>query len=57
MTKLYRTLSGGMKIENSIKLDDLKDVDCIQKNLISPKDILHFEIKELTIEDFEKVKE
>lgn len=51
MTELVRTLSSGMKIDESINLDDVSQV-----SLISPENILKFPVVELTKENFKRVK-
>ena len=57
MTKLIRTKSGGMIEENSTNLNDLiENPDLIEKNLISPENILPFECYNLNEKEFEKVK-
>lgn len=57
MTKLIRTKSGGMIEENSTNLNDLiENPELIEKNLISPENILPFECYNLNEKEFEKVK-
>lgn len=57
MTKLIRTKSGGMTEENSINLNNLiENPDLIEKNLISPENILPFGCYNLNENEFEKVK-
>lgn len=57
MTKLIRTKSGGMTEKNSINLEDLiENPQLIEKNLISPENILPFECYNLNEKELEKVK-
>lgn len=57
MTGLTRTKSGGMSVGNSVKLDDfVNNPELIEKNIISPENILAFECYNLNEAEFEKVK-
>lgn len=57
MTGLVRTKSGGMKVEDSINLNDLtENPELIEKNLISPDSMLQFECYNLSEKEIERVK-
>ena len=56
MTKLTRSKSGGMKVENSINLNDITSKDVVEKNLINPIQMLNFPEYKLNDEEFAKVK-
>lgn len=57
MTGLVRTKSGGMNVEESINLNDLtENPDLIEKNLISPDNMLSFECYNLNEKEIERVK-
>lgn len=51
MTRLVRTLSSGMKVENSVIIENI-----CENMLISPTDIINFPIFEVNSESYEKVK-
>lgn len=57
MTGLVRTKSGGMNVEDSINLNDLIETpELIEKNLISPDNMLPFECYNLSEYEIERVK-
>lgn len=51
MTGLVRTLSSGMRVENSVKIENI-----CENLIISPNDILNFPLYEINSESYEKVK-
>lgn len=56
MTSLIRTISGGMNVENSVRLEDLSDENEIKKYLINPTELINFKNIQISDEQFEKVK-
>lgn len=57
MTGLIRTKSGGMNVDCSINLNNLiENPELIEKNLISPENMLPFECYNLNDNEYEKVK-
>ena len=51
MTDLTRTLSGGMRIENSVNIDDITP-----EFIISPNSVLNFPETELSVSEYQRVK-
>ncbi|MGN0015544.1 MAG: tRNA pseudouridine(55) synthase TruB [Candidatus Gastranaerophilaceae bacterium] len=56
MTALIRTVSGGMNINNSVRLEQLSDEDAVRKYLINPSNVINFKNIEISKEQLEKVK-
>lgn len=56
MTSLIRTVSGGMNVENSVKLEQLSDENDVKKYLINPCKLINFKNIEINEVQFEKVK-
>ncbi len=48
LTALERTKAGKFRFENSIKLEDLTDIDEVKENLISPLDVMENPVYELS---------
>src|SRR5574344_705574 len=55
LSKLTRTQSGKFKIKNSVKLDEIKDIETVEKVLINPLDVLDFPTKNLNNDEYKKV--
>ncbi len=56
MTDLIRTASSGFTINNSIVLDNNLNYDVIKNRLINPIDVLLYNQKTISSDDFNKVK-
>lgn len=56
LSALTRTKAGQFEIENSINLDDIKEISDVEKNLINPLEVLkHHAARELTPQEYERV--
>lgn len=55
LSKLIRTQAGALKVENSIKLDEIKDIKDVETNLINPLDIIDFPQVEVDEEEQKKI--
>lgn len=56
MYELVRTKSAGFNIDNSITLDEYTTKENIEKNLISPQNVLNMQFVEISDFEFERVK-
>ena len=55
LIKLVRVKAGDFEVENSIKLEDLADVETVQKHLIYPLEKLDYQTYELNTKELELV--
>ena len=55
LIKLVRVKAGDFEVENSIKLEDLTDVETVQKHLIYPLEKLDYQTYELNTKELELV--
>lgn len=55
LIKLVRVKAGDFEVENSIKLEDLTDIETVQKHLIYPLEKLDYQTYELNTKEFELV--
>ena len=55
LIKLVRVKAGNFEVENSIKLEDLTDIETVQKHLIYPLEKLDYQTYELNTKEFELV--
>ena len=55
LIKLVRVKAGDFEVENSIKLEDLTDIETVQKHLIYPLEILDYQTYELNTKELELV--
>lgn len=55
MTALQRIKSGLFTIDTAIDLEDLKEAEQVQKNLINPLDVLSYRQKELSQKEYDDV--
>ena len=55
LTALERTKAGNFLIENSVKLADLTDLNCVSENLTNPLEVLDYPIYDLTEIEKERV--
>lgn len=55
LIKLVRVKAGDFEVENSIKLEDLADIETVQKHLIYPLEKLDYQIYELNTKELELV--
>lgn len=55
LSELIRTQAGALNVENSIQLDDIKNVQDVEKNLISPLNMVNFPQIEVDEEEQKKV--
>lgn len=51
LTALERIKAGRFSADNTVKLDDLIDIDCVKNNLISPLDVMDNPVYELNDEE------
>ena len=55
LIKLVRVKAGDFEVENSIKLEDLTDIETVQKHLIYPLEKLDYQTYELNTKELELV--
>ena len=55
LIKLERVKSGAFTVRKSVKLDDLKTAEDVEKNLIKPVEYLNYPKRELTENEYKKV--
>ncbi len=55
LTALERTKAGNFLIDNSVKLADLTDLNCVSENLTNPLEVLDYPIYDLTEIEKERV--
>lgn len=55
LIKLVRVKAGDFEVENSIKLEDLADIETVQKHLIYPLEKLNYQTYELNTKELELV--
>ena len=55
LIKLVRVKAGNFEVENSIKLEDLTDIETVQKHLIYPLEKLDYQTYELNAKELELV--
>jgi tRNA pseudouridine55 synthase len=56
MTGLARTKSGKFTIESSVPLENIKNIENVEKNLINPLEVLPFSCYNLSDAEYEKIK-
>lgn len=55
LSKLTRTQSGSFLLKNSVNLEDLKNIQDVEKNLLNPLDVLTLPKFEINPEEYKKV--